>query len=139
MHTFLLLFLLCSLSATEITIQGVRLEVEIAATPESRSKGLSGRKTLAEGTGMLFTFEKAEICRFWMKDTLIPLSIAFFDEEKSLIEWKDMPPPGESKLKFVSSSKPALFALEVPLGWFASHEIQPGARFSYIPKKREEL
>src|SRR5277367_3839598 len=134
MRTFILILLLTSLSAVEIAIQGVHLEVEIAATPESRSKGLSGRKTISEGTGMLFTFDKAEICRFWMKETLIPLSIAFFDEEQRLFEWKDMPPPGESKLTQVSSSKPALFALEVPLGWFASHKIQPGARFSYIPK-----
>lgn len=135
MRTLFLILLLTSLNAVEIAIQGIHLEVEIAATPESRSKGLSGRKTLAEGTGMLFTYEKAEICRFWMKDTLVPLSIAFFDEGKRLIEWKDMPLPGAPKLILVSSSKPALFALEVPLGWFASHKIQPGARFSYIPKK----
>jgi uncharacterized membrane protein (UPF0127 family) len=126
----LLIFLITSLGALEITLQDISLEVELAITQESRSKGLSGRKNLPEGSGMLFLFEEAQICHFWMKDTLVPLSIGFFDKDKNLIEWKDMPLPGEKKLTFVSSSKPTLYALEVPLGWFARHDIQPGAKLS---------
>jgi uncharacterized membrane protein (UPF0127 family) len=116
-----------------LTIKNVRIEVELATTQESRAKGLSGRKTLPEGTGMLFIYEKAQICHFWMKDTTIALSIGFFDEDRHLIEWKDMPAPGENPLTLISSKKPSLYALEVPQGWFARHNIEPGAQFSYIP------
>lgn len=134
MFQVLLLFFLTSLSAVEIVLQEIPLEVELATTPEAQKKGLSGRKSLPEGTGMLFIYEKAQVCYFWMKDTTIPLSVGFFDKNRHLIEWKDLPPPGEKPLTIVSSSKPALYALEVPKGWFLRHKVQAGAQFSYIPK-----
>jgi uncharacterized membrane protein (UPF0127 family) len=126
----ILIFLITSLNALQITLQDVPLTVEVAITEESRNKGLSGRKKLPEGSGMLFIFERSQYCHFWMKDTLIPLSIGFFDENKYLMEWKDMPLPGEKKLTLVSSQKPALYALEVPLGWFVRHHIRVGAKLS---------
>ena len=126
---FALLFIHC-LSALELTIQDVTIEVEVAATDETKTKGLSGRKTLEEGTGMLFVYGKAQIGRFWMKDTFVPLSIGFFDEQRRLIEWQDMPPPGDTT-PIVKSTVPCLYALEVPKGWFQRHRIQPGAQFSY--------
>ena len=85
---------------------------------------------------MLFVFQKSQYCHFWMKDTLIPLSIGFLDENKYLMEWKDMPLPGEKKLTFVSSQKPALYALEVPLGWFARNDIRPGAKLSGLDETK---
>jgi uncharacterized membrane protein (UPF0127 family) len=109
-------------------LQDIPIEVELAITQEARSKGLSGRKSLPEGTGMLFVFEQAQICQFWMKDTLVPLSIGFFDEKKRLLEWRNMPPPGEKKLTFVTSQKPSKYALEMPLDWFARNDIQAGAQ-----------
>ncbi len=120
------------LSALEIVIQDIHLKVELADTPKLREKGLSGRKTLPDGTGMLFVYDSPQVCHFWMKDTLIPLSIGFFDENKRLIAWKDMPPPGESKLTLISSPQPCLYALEVPQGWFLTHKIPSRAPFKYV-------
>jgi len=132
----ILTLLLTSLAAVEIVLQEIPLEVELATTPEAQTKGLSGRKSLPEGTGMLFVYKKSQICYFWMKDTTIPLSVGFFDKNRHLIEWKDLPPPGEKPLTIVGSSKPALYALEVPKGWFLRHQIQDGAQFSFscVPK-----
>jgi uncharacterized membrane protein (UPF0127 family) len=130
----ILTFLFTFLSAVEIVVQDIPLQVELATTHAEQTKGLSGRKSLPEGTGMLFVYEKAQVCYFWMKDTTIPLSVGFFDKNRHLIEWKDLPPPGEKPLTIVSSSKPALYALEVPRGWFLRHQIQAGAEFSYVPK-----
>lgn len=135
MYATILLFLLAAVGEfKQLIIQDIPLEVELASTPETRAKGLSGRKELLKGKGMLFVFDQPQICHFWMKDTAIPLSIGFFDQEKNLIEWVDMPPPGEKKLSVVSSRKRAQYALEVPKGWFAEHNIQPGAQFSWIQK-----
>jgi len=131
-HCFL--FFICSLCALEITIQNIPLTVELATTQKAREQGLSGRKTLEDEAGMLFIYEEAQICHFWMKDTLIALSIGFFDRNFKLIEWKDMPIPGE--LTIVSSSKLSKYALEVPKGWFAKHQILPGAhlQLTSVPK-----
>src|SRR5271170_8116937 len=82
-----------SLSAAQIEIGTVLLEVEIAKDPESRHMGLSGRRELAGDRGMLFIFERPHILSFWMKDTLIPLSIGFFDANRFLLQIEEMDPP----------------------------------------------
>lgn len=114
------------------------LLVEIAETPEQQERGLMYRKTLADGRGMLFVFPSARILNFWMKNTFIPLSIGFFDQKGTLIEFFDMEPVTsemQTKIPSYSSSKPAQFALEVPRGWFRKKKIQPGAKLNYsLPK-----
>ena len=75
-----LLFLFSSLFAVEIEFGGAPLEVEVASTSKERGLGLAGRSSLSENSGMLFVYEKPEVVRFWMKNTLIPLSIGFFDK-----------------------------------------------------------
>ncbi len=124
-------FLFASLSALQIEIGEAVIKVEIADTPEAWEIGLSGRSELAEGSGMLFVYKQAQILSFWMKDTTIPLSIGFFDANQVLLETKDMNPPSQSskKLPIYKSNRPALYALEVPQGWFKRHEIKPGMRF----------
>src|SRR5215212_9431253 len=74
----------------------VPVQVEIADTPEERQTGLMGRSALAENAGMLFVFEQEQILAFWMKDTLIPLSIAYIDAEGRIVDIQDMQPLDET-------------------------------------------
>ena len=95
------------------------------------------RSHLPEGKGMLFVFEKADILSFWMKNTLIPLSIAFFDENQELLNIEDMVPVQKGKLLSSFKSKaPARYALEVPQGWFKKHKIVPGMKFSFLDQPK---
>lgn len=135
MLKFLCCFFWCAcLYALEIELGSQLLDVEVAATAESRAKGLAGRDVLPEGTGMLFVYDRPQICHFWMKDTSIPLSIGFFDADQRLIEWKEMkvPPPGALQFAIYSSSRPAMYALEVPKGWFRRHQIKRGTVFKVV-------
>jgi len=126
------LFIFSALYPEQIQLGKEILNVEIVKTHESRNRGLMGRKKLSQGEGMLFVYEGPEILVFWMKNTLIPLSIAFFDVEKELINILDMDPPTGFPLHKYRSSSPALYALEVPQGWFAKHRIGPGVKFSFL-------
>ena len=114
---------------SRIRINDVELVIEVAATEEQRMQGLMGRSTLSEGTGMLFIFERPQVLSFWMKNTIIPLSIGFFDENHCLINIEDMDPPKNGELRLYKSKKPALYALEVPQGWFERHQIHFPMRF----------
>ena len=106
--------------------------VEVADTDELRSHGLMFRKKLATDQGMLFIFDENQRLTFWMKNTLIPLSIGFFDENKILVDVKEMVPAiaGEARPKTYASEKPARYALEMPAGWFSKNGIRPGVQFS---------
>lgn len=103
--------------------------VEVAKTPEERAYGLMGRKHLGKNEGMLFIFETEDYHGFWMKDTHIPLSIAFFDRDGMIVWITDMKP---LTLNSHVPPKPILYALEMNKGWFAQHSIKVGdvVRFS---------
>jgi uncharacterized protein len=130
------LFLLTALSPPEVShriqINDARLIVERAETEEAQAQGLMNRLILPEGTGMLFIFDEPEILSFWMKNTLIPLSIGFFDENRCLINIENMDPPKNGSLPTYKSQKPARYALEVPQGWFERHHIHPPMQFENI-------
>src|SRR3970040_543934 len=116
----------------------VTLTVEIAKTTETRSDGLMLRKSLPENAGMLFVFEEDARWGFWMKNTLIPLSIGFIDKNWRLIEIKDMPivaDPANGPFPIYESSAPYRYALEVNQGFFQRKGITPGARLELIPVK----
>jgi uncharacterized membrane protein (UPF0127 family) len=81
------------------------------------------RKTLAEGRGMLFIFDRDQSLSFWMKNTLIPLSIAFISKDGRILEIRDMRPLDETPVR---SSRSARYALEVPQGWFGRAGIKAG-------------
>jgi uncharacterized protein len=112
---------------------GKTLKVEMALSPVQKEKGLMWRKHLPEGEGMLFKFEPPQRLSFWMKNTLIPLSIGFFREDRSLIEILDMEPAHgpvrEELLPRYMSTEPAMYAIEVPVGWFKKNKINPGMKF----------
>jgi uncharacterized membrane protein (UPF0127 family) len=101
----------------------VEITVEIARTDEERSKGLMYRKVLPDGDGMLFIFDRDQQLSFWMKNTIIPLSIAFIASDGHIIEIKDMQP---NDLTSVKSSRSVRYALEVPQGWFQRVNVKPG-------------
>jgi len=103
----------------ELVLEGagksIVIKAEIAKTDEERSYGLMHRKDLPDGEGMLFVFERDEILSFWMKNTLIPLSIAFIASDGRIMEIRNMEP---GNLDPVRSSRSVRYALEVPQGWF---------------------
>ena len=103
----------------ELTIEAgtgnVTIIAEIASTPGQHEQGLMYRKTLKDGEGMLFVFERDEIRSFWMKNTLVPLSIAYIAFDGRILEIYDMQP---LNLDPVRSSRSVRYALEVPQGWF---------------------
>jgi uncharacterized membrane protein (UPF0127 family) len=101
----------------------VSLEAELAITETERSTGLMFRSDLEDGKGMLFVFDHDEVLSFWMKNTLIPLSIAFITYDGKILEIKDMQPEA---LRSVESSRMVRYALEVPQGWFARAGIEAG-------------
>lgn len=99
------------------------LQVEVASTPEERRRGLMSRRSLAPDGGMLFVFPEDSRSAFWMKDTFIPLSIAFISADGRVIDIQDMTPLDET-LHY--SPEPYRFAVEANQGWFAAHGVQAG-------------
>ena len=109
--------------ALELTIKGQRLVAEIAATDAARMTGLMNRFSLQPDHGMLFIFRQAQPQAFWMKNTYVPLSIAFVGADGRILNIEDMAPLTESPHP---SRGPALYALEMKKGWFAQHGIEAG-------------
>ena len=105
-------------------------QVEVAATPQQRQTGLMGRKSLADDAGMLFIFEYRDVHCFWMKNTPIPLSIAFLADDGSIVNIADMQP---QTLDFHCAYKPVRYALEVKQGGFKRRGIEAGSRVTGGP------
>jgi uncharacterized membrane protein (UPF0127 family) len=95
---------------------------QIANTPQSREHGLMQRDNLCEDCGMLFVFEQPDKVSFWMKDTLLPLSIAFIDAEGNIVNIDEMQP---NTTDIHNSLGNVLFALEMNKGWFARNNVVP--------------
>jgi uncharacterized membrane protein (UPF0127 family) len=107
------------------------IHAEVAATPASRAQGLMFRKSLGASHGMLFVFAEAGPQCMWMRNTYVPLSVAFIDERGTILNIADMQPQTEDSHCAVA---PARYALEMNRGWFAAKGIKPGARISGIEK-----
>jgi uncharacterized membrane protein (UPF0127 family) len=107
----------------------VRLTVELALSEEEQSQGLMYRESLSDGQGMLFVFDRDKLASFWMKNTTVPLSIAYINSDGSILEIHDMRPGDLSPIR---SSRSVRYALEVPQGWFTRAGIGPGDR-AFIP------
>jgi len=110
-------------------IKDREIRVEVAKTPDERAKGLMGRKSLGKDEGMFFLFESEDYHGFWMKNTLIPLSIAFINREGRIVKITDMEP---FTLESHLPPQPILYALEMRKGWFTTNGIKAGdlVRFS---------
>jgi uncharacterized membrane protein (UPF0127 family) len=116
-----------------LEIKGHKLTAEVAATEPQRATGLMYRRMLPENRGMLFVFPYAAPQSFWMMNTYVPLSIAFIDENGTIVNIADMKPLTTDSH---SSAKPAKYTLEMNQGWFAKHGIKPGARVEGIERAR---
>ncbi len=101
-----------------------RVEVEVAATPESRMHGLMWRKELPAGQGMLFIFAEEEVQSFWMRNTLIPLDMLFIDSEGRIVGIIERAQPRTLTARTVGV--PGRYVLEVPGGWCESQGIVAG-------------
>jgi uncharacterized protein len=109
------------------------IRAEVAADFSTRGRGLMHRKGLAPNAGMLFIFDAPSQQCMWMKNTYIPLSVAFLDEQGTIINIADMQPHSEQTH---CSARPALYALEMTRGWFAERGIKPGTKLGGLDKLR---
>jgi uncharacterized membrane protein (UPF0127 family) len=121
------------LRVAELKISNVLLTAEIADTPQAAENGLMFRDSLPENRGMLFIFEQPKKAEFWMRNTRIPLSIAYIDSNGKILEIKSMRPLDETVVP--STSDDVAYALEVNQGWFARNAIRSGAKVEGIPRK----
>ncbi len=106
------------------------IRAEVAADYGSRMTGLMYRPSMASNAGMLFIFDDNERQCMWMKNTLLPLSVAFIDEHGTVINIEDMVPQTEDSHCAARASR---YALEMNRGWFAARGIKPGSRIGGIP------
>jgi uncharacterized membrane protein (UPF0127 family) len=111
-------------TATLTTVSGrnITLTLEIAQTEQEQETGLMGRASVPAGMGMLFVFKTAGNVAFWMKDTLIPLSIAFIDTNGKILDIQDMQAMSED---LHTAKQPYQYALEVGQGWFGQNGVKP--------------
>jgi len=108
-----------------VEIAGHTVAVEIADDEAERAQGLSGRKSLDEGSGLLFIFPSEARYGFWMKDMRFAIDIVWISKEQAVAHIVENVTP-ETYPSVFEPSQPALYALEVPAGWVASHNIQLG-------------
>lgn len=140
MKRLLLLLLWCG-HATLAGAQGLpsidlaagfhRIEAEVAHTPETRARGLMHRREMAPQRGMLFVFTYEGPHCMWMKNTLLPLAVAFLDAEGRIINIEEMRPQTETNH---CAARPARYALEMNAGWFAQRGLKPGDRIGGVER-----
>ncbi|MCW5663938.1 MAG: DUF192 domain-containing protein [Piscinibacter sp.] len=118
------------LPAIRLTAGFHLIEAEVAQTPLQRQIGLMNRPSLPPNGGMLFAFEAPAQQCFWMKNTLLPLSIAFLADDGTIVNIEEMK---AQSLESHCSKKPVRFALEMNQGWFDKRGIKPGTKISGAP------
>ena len=111
-----------------VTIGGVQITVEIADTQQLRQLGLMNRDSLPENHGMLFVYPDEQLRSFWMRNTRIPLDIAFIDRNLTIVNIEQMEPQTDENTFSVS---PAQYALEMDLGWFEANGVGVGDRLEF--------
>ncbi len=115
----------------KISVGKISLLVELAESPDQHERGLMFREKMGSDEGMLFIFKNEETRFFWMKNTLIDLSIGYFDAKAKLIDIKEMKSGKgvvDSALPSYASEKPAKYALEMSPGWFAKNKVSLGTQ-----------
>ena len=144
MHRFILIlcsvFLFTSLARAqekmprmELAAGFHRIEAEVAANQQNRAQGLMNRSSMGSNQGMLFVFTQVDRHCMWMRNTLMPLSVAFLDGLGKIINIEDMKPQTEDNH---CAASPARYALEMNLGWFANKGFKPGFQIGGIEKIR---
>ncbi len=111
-----------------IRVAGIDVLVEVADEPVERERGLMFRDSIPENEGMLFVYPQEQTLSFWMKNTPLPLDIAFVDAGGRIVDIQQMEPLTEQTYL---SRRPAMYALEMRLGWFGDNEVDVGARVEF--------
>jgi uncharacterized membrane protein (UPF0127 family) len=106
------------------------IRAQVARTPDQRSTGLMHRQEMPQHEGMLFIFDEPSVQCFWMKNTLLPLSIAFLADDGTVVNVRDMQPQA---LDSHCSDKPVRYVLEMNQGWFTKRGVKPGFKLSGAP------
>jgi uncharacterized membrane protein (UPF0127 family) len=114
-----------------LTLGTNSLDTQIAADDSSRERGLMSRTNLAENEAMLFVFPRPQPVAFWMKDTPVPLSIAYVGPSGRIFEIHDLKPFDETPVP--SASEAVVYAIEVPQGWFARRGVMAGSVVGGLP------
>ena len=123
------------LPTTPLTVDGHKVTAELADTKALRKQGLMERPALLSDHGMLFAYPDERPRSFWMKNTPLPLSIAFIDSQGRIVRMADMTPLDETS---VPSRYPAMYALEMEQGWFLRNGISAGDRVEGLPGPSRE-
>ena len=108
-----------------------RIDAEVAADQANRMQGLMQRRTMAANQGMLFVFPQLARHCMWMRNTFLPLSVAFLDDDGRILNIEDMQPQTENNHCAAGSAR---FALEMNIGWFAAKGLQAGGRIAGIER-----
>jgi uncharacterized membrane protein (UPF0127 family) len=116
-----------NLAATTLKVGMHSIRAQLALTPQQRQIGLMFRRDMPNHEGMLFVFDQESPQCFWMRNTLIPLSIAFLADDGTVVNLADMKPQSDDSH---CSSKPVRFVLEMNQGWFAKRGVKPGTRIN---------
>jgi uncharacterized protein len=106
------------------------IRAEVVADDGARAQGLMHRKHLAPNAGMLFIFDEHAIHCMWMRNTLIPLSVAYLDDRGAIVNIEDMEPQTDASH---CAAQPVKYALEMNRGWSAARGLMPGSRLGGIP------
>lgn len=114
-----------------LTLKTHKITAEVAATPSERELGLMNRFSLRADQGMLFVFDRPQMVAMWMKNTYMPLSVAFIDREGKILNIEDMQPQTETT--HVSAGL-VLYALEMRKGWFKERGVAPGTKIEGLEK-----
>lgn len=121
-----------ALPVTQLSTGIHLIRAEVAANDQDRQRGLMYREKMGTNEGMLFVFDQPQKVCMWMKNTPLPLSVAFLDEEARIINIEDMAP---QTLDSHCADKPARYALEMNKGWFRQKSIKAGAVIGGIVRK----
>ncbi len=131
--TLLLVSFGCTaLERIPLSLGNTAIDVEVADSPETRAKGLMGRKSLPDNQGMLFVFSRDQRLSFWMKNTEIPLSVAYISSDGTIREIHDLEPHNEIP---VTSMRSLRYALEMNQGAFSAAGVSPGDKVGGLPLK----
>ena len=114
----------------ELVVGGVTISAEVADDAAERRVGLMGRQSLPKNHGMLFVYPDQAVRSFWMKNTPLPLSIAFIDKLGRVVHMAELTP---NETTSVTSQVPAMYALEMTTGWFEAHGVTIGQPISGLP------
>jgi len=120
------------LKTVTLAVGEVKVVAEVAATELERNRGLMFRNKLEDGKGMLFVFETDQRVAFWMKNTSLPLSLAYIGSDGRILQILDLQPFSEQSRP---SERSVRFALEVPQGWFSRAGLKVGDTFEIPPLK----